>query len=132
MTKKFTFIASFIFVFSYHSTVAQEYLGSWALDWSQALNDDENLNSKVADSLKSVNMSSEKNPIWVLGKDSLKVYQNGSMISAAEINWTRTDRFEIVDGNKRKNYNYYINELEDGKIKMSTGHSDAEIYLRRL
>ena len=88
--------------------------------------------AKVSTNLESRNKKSKKNPIWVLSMDSLKVYQSGDMISATQIKWTRDDRFELVNDDNKKKRIHYIDQLESDKIKMRTGYSDSEIYLRRL
>lgn len=110
---------------------AQEYFGSWTLDWSAVLSSSGS-NPMIVDSLKKIQGQQEKNPVWIMSRDSLKVFQNGSMISAAEIHWTKDDKFEIIDVRKRKNPVHYIDKIDEGLIKMRTGYSDAEIYLRRL
>lgn len=111
---------------------AQDYLGSWTLDWSKVMGNVKNESAKVSDDLENLNKKSEKNPVWILSSDSLKVFQSGDMISAAQIKWTRDDRFEIIDEEKNKKQIHYIEEIESDKIKMRTGYSDSEIYLRKL
>lgn len=111
---------------------AQDYLGSWTLDWSQVIESNRTETAKVSTNLESRNNKSEKNPIWVLSIDSLKVYQSGDMISATQIKWTKGDRFEIINDDEKQKRMHYIDQIENGKIKMSTGYSDSEIYLRRL
>lgn len=111
---------------------AQEYFGSWTLDWSRLLSSTEHVGSHISDSLEDINYESRRNPIWVFSMDSLKVYQNETLISVAEIKWKKNDQFEIIDSSKKKNPEHYIDHLEDGRIKMRTSYSDAEIYLRKL
>jgi hypothetical protein len=132
MNKKLAFLASLAFLLSSHFITAQEYIGTWALDWSGDYHKGKQKTTKVADSLHSANLRSEKNPVWVFAEDSLKIYQNGALISTAEIKWTRSDQFEIIDDNKKKNLTYFIDDIDEEKIKMRTGYSDAEIYLRKL
>lgn len=93
---------------------------------------DEQNSSMVSEDMDAINTKSDKNPVWVLSKDSLKIYQSNALISSAEIKWTRDDRFEIIDEEKKKNPVHYIDEIDEGQIKMRTGYSDAELYLRRL
>ena len=102
------------------------------MDWSQVMDSDKKKSTMVSDDLETMNKKSEKNPVWVFSLDSLKVYQSGDLISTAEIKWTRNDRFEIVDDEQKKNRIHYIDKIESDKIKMRTGYSDAEIYLRKL
>ncbi|HKK39946.1 MAG TPA: hypothetical protein VJ949_11055 [Cryomorphaceae bacterium] len=132
MKKNFTLFAILFFFSIPQFCSSQEYFGSWTLDWSKVMEGDDHQYPVVSDTLKTINNYSDKNPIWVLSMDSLKVFQNGGLISTAKIKWTRNDRFEIIDDQKKKNPIHYIDHLEDGKIKMRTGYSDAEIYLRRL
>jgi len=132
MKKKFTPIL-FVALFSIPQlSYAQDYLGSWTLDWSQVMESSKNESAKVSGDLHSINKKSEKNPVWVITSDSLKVYQSGEMISAAEIKWTRDDRFEIIDDKKNEKRIHYIEEVESDKIKMKTRNSDSEIYLRKI
>jgi len=130
--KIITPIALLVFISLSQRCMAQEYVGSWTLDWSQVMESDSKKSTTVPSDLKSRNNNSDKNPVWVLSIDSLKVFQAGSMISGAEIKWTRNDRFEIIDEEKKNNPIHYIDDLDDGKIKMRAGYSDSEIYLRRL
>ncbi len=132
MKKNFTLFSLLILFSLPQLCSAQDYLGSWTLDWSKVMEGDEQKSAMVSDDLETINKQSDKNPVWVLSKDSLKVYQSNSLISSAEIKWTRNDRFEIIDEEKKKNPIHYIDELEEGKIKMRTGYSDAELYLRKL
>lgn len=132
MKKNFTPILLLLCFSIPQLSISQDYLGSWTLDWSQVMDSNENENLKVTDDLQKMNKSSDKNPIWVFSTDSLKVYQSGNLISKAEIKWTRDDRFEIVDGEKKKNRTHYIDQIESDRIKMRTGYSDSEIYLRKL
>ena len=130
--KKFTPIALLILFSLPQLCIAQDYFGSWTIDWSQVMAGDKKKTTRVSDDLETTNKQSEKNPIWVFSIDSLKVYQSGDLISTAEIKWTGNDRFEIIDDEKEKNRIHYIDYLESDKIKMRTGYSDAEIYLRKL
>jgi hypothetical protein len=132
MKKNFTpIVLLFLFLIPQFCS-SQDYLGSWTLDWSQVMGSQENKSTKVSDDFETTNKESEKNPVWVFSMDSLKVYQNGDLISTAEIKWTRNDRFEIVEDDNKKNRIHYIDEIESNKIKMRTGYSDAEIYLRKM
>jgi len=132
MNKKFTPFLFLILFSTPKFCSAQDYLGSWTLDWSQVMESDKKEAAKVSTNLESRNKKSKKNPIWVLSMDSLKVYQSGDMISATQIKWTRDDRFELVNDDNKKKRIHYIDQLESDKIKMRTGYSDSEIYLRRL
>lgn len=130
MKKNFTPILLLLLFSIPQLCTSQDYLGSWTLDWSHGMDIDKTKSTKVSDDLKTINEQSEKNPVWVFSMDSLKVYQSGDLVSTAEIKWTRNDRFEIVDD--KKNRIHYIDQIESDKIKMRTGYSDAEIYLRKL
>jgi hypothetical protein len=132
MKKNFTLFSLFILVSLPNYCSAQNYLGSWTLDWSKVMESDEQNSSMVSEDMDAINTKSDKNPVWVLSKDSLKIYQSNALISSAEIKWTREDRFEIIDEEKKKNPVHYIDEIDEGQIKMRTGYSDAELYLRRL
>ncbi|MGB6037633.1 MAG: hypothetical protein WBG42_15265 [Cryomorphaceae bacterium] len=132
MKKLFNPMLFLLFFCTAHLCTAQDYLGSWTLDWSQVLDSDQTESAKVSNDLHSISKKSEKNPVWVLSSDSLKVFQSGDMISAAEIKWIRDDRFEIVDDKKSEKRIHYIEEVESDKIKMKRRNSDSEIYLRKL
>jgi|GEM_PF-4423399 len=132
MKKFFSPILFLIFCCTGQTCSAQDYLGSWTLDWSQLLKGNPTEDVEVSNGLHSINNESEKSPVWVLSSDSLKVYQSGDMISAARIKWTRDDRFEIVGDTKSRKRIHYIEEVESDKIRMKTRNSDSEIYLRKL
>jgi hypothetical protein len=126
-----TFISVTLLATSASKLHAQEYFGEWTLDWNSAMSNVEATSNVVTESFISENVENKNNPIWVLGKDSLKVFQNGRMISSATINWKSENQFDIISkGQKSKTH--IIEKVDDRHIRMRTRSSDSILFLRRL
>jgi len=110
---------------------AQDFFGKWTLDWNSAMRNDEVASNQVAESFINENMENTYNPVWVLSKDSLEVFQNGKMIRSASIVWKDETQFEILSKGK-KSKTHIIEKVDDQHIKMRSRSSESILLLRRL
>lgn len=126
------YIIAGLFLFAFNSSMSQDYLGSWTLDWSQVIDTSEYKNPAILFGLEELEGMSGQSIVWILGEHSIKILKGGKVISEAEIEWVSNHEFVILDPKRSGMPKHYLDYVDNGRVLMRSNYGDGVIYLKKL